>query len=148
MARIRITKQFTFETAHALLNYDGLCRNIHGHSYTLFVTLCGEPEPDPGHSDCGMVMDFGKLKQIVREAIVDPLDHALLLNKNASSEEISVLEKFNKLYLLPYQPTCENLLADIAARLGSRLPERVTLHSLKLCETATSYAEWYADDNA
>ncbi len=147
MACIRITKEFSFETAHALLNYDGLCRNIHGHSYALFVTLAGEPESNTDHSDTGMVMDFGKLKKIVRELIVEPMDHALLLNEKTPAEELAALGKFNKIVLLPYQPTCENLLSDFAQRLRSRLPERVRLHSLKLCETASSFAEWYADDN-
>ena len=49
MAKIRITKEFTFETGHALYGYDGLCKNVHGHSYKLDVTLIGTPKEDPGH---------------------------------------------------------------------------------------------------
>ena len=50
--------------------------------------------------------------------------------------------------LVDYQPTCENMLADFACRLRGGLPAGVELHALKLHETAASYAEWYADDNA
>ena len=55
---IRITKEFKFETGHALYGYDGLCKNVHGHSYKLSVTLLGTPITDPDHVKYGMVMDF------------------------------------------------------------------------------------------
>ena len=66
MATIRVTKSFTFEMAHALWNYDGPCRNIHGHSYELLVTISGHPITDENSPKLGMVMDFGDLKKIVR----------------------------------------------------------------------------------
>lgn len=147
MSTIRITKEFKFEMAHALMNYDGPCRNIHGHSYYLYVTLTGEPVQTTGSPDCGMVLDFGKLKKIVRETIVDELDHALLLNDQTPEEEVRALKNFNKVVLVPFQPTCENLLIDFAARLKPLLPAHINLFSLKLCETVTSFAEWYASDN-
>ena len=56
---IRLTKEFTFEAAHALEGYDGLCREIHGHSYRLFVTVKGTPCADESNPKFGMVMDFG-----------------------------------------------------------------------------------------
>ncbi|MBP7509547.1 MAG: 6-carboxytetrahydropterin synthase, partial [Prolixibacteraceae bacterium] len=46
MAKIRVTKYYDFEMAHALWNYDGLCKNIHGHSYKLHITVIGEPIDD------------------------------------------------------------------------------------------------------
>ena len=66
MARIRITKEFKFETAHALMGYDGLCKHIHGHSYELLVTVIGHPIEDESNPKLGMVMDFGDLKKIVK----------------------------------------------------------------------------------
>ena len=63
--KVQLTKQFDFEMAHALMNYDGHCKNIHGHSYKLYITVEGEPNPDEKSSKCGMVMDFGDLKKIV-----------------------------------------------------------------------------------
>lgn len=148
MTKIRITKEFKFETAHALNGYDGLCKHIHGHSYELMVTVIGDPIEDNTSPKLGMVMDFGDLKKIVREEIVDQMDHALVLNK--SSEEANNLvgrdEMFNRVMIVDYQPTSENMLVDFAARIQPRLPEGIKLHSMFLRETVTSYAEWFAAD--
>ena len=64
---IRITKKFDFETGHALYGYDGKCKNIHGHSYKLFVTVQGTPITDTSHVKYGMVIDFTDLKKIVND---------------------------------------------------------------------------------
>ena len=58
MAKIRITKQFKFEMAHALAGYDGICANIHGHSYRLWVTIIGDVNSEDGHVKNGMVLDL------------------------------------------------------------------------------------------
>ena len=79
MATIRLTKEFSFEAAHALDGYDGPCREIHGHSYRLFVTVKGHPSEDSRDPKYGMVMDFGILKRIVQEEVVSTFDHALVL---------------------------------------------------------------------
>lgn len=149
MAIIRLTKEFSFEAAHALYGYDGPCREIHGHSYRLFVTVRGVPETDADDPKCGMVMDFGVLKRIVNEEIVHKLDHALVLQNNPSDESLRrvLSERFGNVVVVDYRPTCENMLPDFARRIRSRLPEGVTLHSLRLHETATSFAEWFAEDN-
>lgn len=145
---IRITKEFRFEAAHALWNYDGLCRNIHGHSYILYVTICGHPIRNIEDTKCGMVMDFSLLKQIVNRHIIDHFDHALMVNAHTPHKEMAREGGlFGKVIALPYQPTCENMLIDFAERLQSVLPGHVSLYSLRLHETATSYAEWYASDN-
>lgn len=148
MATIRITKEFKFESAHALLGYDGPCKNIHGHSYKMAVTLIGEPIDDATSPKNGMVMDFGDLKQIVNESIVKPFDHALVLNantKNVNSEDVKSLS--GKLILADYQPSCENLLIDFAVKIKNKLPENVKLFSIRLDETSNSFAEWFASDN-
>lgn len=148
MAIIRLTKEFSFEAAHALGGYDGPCREIHGHSYRLFVTIKGEPSTDPTNPKQGMVMDFGVLKKIVSEEIISRFDHALVLRSTADEALRKLLsEQFDNLIVVDYQPTCENMLDDFARRISARLPEGVVLHSLRLHETATSYAEWYAEDN-
>ena len=150
MAKIRLTKEFSFESAHALDGYDGLCREIHGHSYRLFVTIKGEPVSEEGEPKLGMVMDFGDLKRIVNSEVVDRLDHSFVLRDSSQNTELlnALGNKFNKIVLVDYQPTCENMLADFAERLQKALPANVELHSLRLHETATSYAEWYAEDNS
>lgn len=148
MSIIRITKHFTFEMAHALKDYDGPCKNIHGHSYELHVTLKGCPQNDENSPKNGMLMDFGDLKNLIKTELIDLFDHSLVLNKNTEDSVIKQLkEHFNNIQLVDYQPTSENLLIDFAKRLKTKLPSKIELYSLKLRETATSYAEWYALDN-
>ena len=86
MKTIRITKQFTFETGHALYGYDGKCRNVHGHSYKLHVTVIGKPISDANHVKFGMVIDFSDLKEIVKEEIVSVFDHATVFKALLSHE--------------------------------------------------------------
>ncbi|WP_209401445.1 6-carboxytetrahydropterin synthase [Pseudozobellia sp. WGM2] len=149
MDNIRITKQFNFETGHALYGYDGKCRNVHGHSYKLSVTVIGRPITDTSHVKLGMVIDFGDLKKIVKEEIVDKFDHATVFNKNTPHVELAkeLTDRGHNVILADYQPTSENMVIDFAKKIGGRLPENITLHSLKLQETDTSYAEWYSSDN-
>lgn len=146
---IRITKQFFFETGHALYGYDGKCRNVHGHSYNLSVTVIGTPIDDKEHVKLGMVIDFGDLKAIVKSEIVDKFDHATVFNKNTPHVELAKeLEKRgHSIILVDYQPTSEMMLLDFAEIIAKNLPAEIKLHSLKLQETGTSHAEWYASDN-
>jgi len=148
MNSIRITKHFDFESAHALYGYDGKCKNIHGHSYHIYVTVIGTPIEDDKHPKNGMVMDFGDLKVIVKREIVSKFDHAVVLNANSPHKELAntINDYSHKVVLVPYQPTSENMLIDFAERIQSQLPQNVLLHSLKLYETANSYAEWFASD--
>lgn len=149
MSVVRVTKQFSFEMAHTLDGYDGACREIHGHSYRLFVTVRGVPCADEGSPKCGMVVDFGVLKLIVNRLVVDRLDHSLVIRRSERNEQIlGVLnDRFGRVVEVDYQPTCENMLADFAARIEADLPSHVKLHALRLHETATSFAEWMAEDN-
>lgn len=147
MQTIRITKEFKFEMAHALKGYDGLCRNIHGHSYELLVTVSGIPIQDKNSTRLGMVLDFGDLKKIVRGCIVDEFDHALVLNRESAQDFSKDAEMFGRTILVDYQPTSENMLIDFAARLIPLLPPQVKLRYLLLRETVTSHAEWFAEDN-
>lgn len=143
-----MTKEFHFEMAHALWNYDGACKNIHGHSYRLYVTLIGSPIQDENNVKFGMVLDFKDLKEIVNKNVVDILDHSLVVYEKAAGPVLDkVKEMYEKVYVLDFQPTCENLILYIADLLQAALPQSLNLHSLKLFETATSYAEWFASDN-
>ena len=149
MSNIRITKQFSFETGHALYGYDGKCKNLHGHSYKLFVTVIGSPIADPKNVKYGMVLDFGDLKKIVNEEIVDVFDHATVFNKNTPHLELAneLIKREHHVLLTDYQPTTEMMVIDFADKLKMRLPKTIKLHSIKLQETDTSFAEWYASDN-
>ena len=124
---ITITKEFTFASAHRLLNHEGSCKNLHGHNYKLIVEITGPLDTGEASSSFGMVMDFKKFKGIVWERILDRLDHHYLNDIFASDA-----------------PTAENMVAWIAGILESSF----SLHHLKLIrvvlyETDTSYATWY-----
>lgn len=115
---IEITKQFRFEAAHFIPNHPGLCKNLHGHQYLLEVTISGEL-----NEKTKMVMDFGDLKKIVKENIVDKYDHS---------------------YLNDYfeYPTAENMVQFFAKVLTAKLPWGINLRKIKLWETHNSYATW------
>ena len=149
MAIIRVSKEFNFEMAHALENYDGFCKNIHGHSYKFFVTVIGEPISDNKNPKLGMVIDFGDLKAIVNKEIVKVFDHAFVLNKDSHfNPGKDAHEMFGNTIYVNYQPTCENLIVDFAKRIKTVLPKNIELFSLRLYETASSYSEWFAADNS
>jgi 6-pyruvoyltetrahydropterin/6-carboxytetrahydropterin synthase len=122
---------------------------VHGHSYKLSVTVIGSPIGDTTHVKLGMVIDFGDLKKIVKEEIVDRFDHATVFNKNTPHIELAkeLMERGHNVILADYQPTSENMVIDFAAKITARLPKNILLHSLKLQETDSSFAEWYASDN-
>ena len=134
MNKIRVTKQFNFETGHALYGYDGACRNVNGHSYKLFVTVIGIPIDDSENVKYGMVIDFKYLKKIINEEVVEVFDHATVFNKNTPHKELAMTLKNSghKVILADYQPTCELLVIDFAKKIKNRLPKNISLHSLKL----------------
>lgn len=147
MTNIRVTKEFDFEMAHALHGYHGACKNIHGHSYHLSVCLLGRVLNNPEHSENGMVIDFSVLKKIVKTQVVEDFDHALMLNEDSAKAKSLTQSPFEKTLLVPFQPTCENLLIEIVRRIKPHLPQFITLHHLRLRETSGSFAEWFAEDN-
>ncbi len=149
MSKIRITKQFSFETGHALYGYDGKCRNVHGHSYKLSVTVIGTPITDSQNVKFGMVIDFSDLKKIVKEEIVDVFDHATVFNAGTPHVELAaeLSNRGHHVILVDYQPTSENMVTDFASKIKNRLPDGIELFSLRLQETETSFAEWFASDN-
>jgi 6-pyruvoyltetrahydropterin/6-carboxytetrahydropterin synthase len=145
---IRVTKKFTFDMAHALYGYDGPCKNIHGHTYVLYVTLKGKILEKENHPKNGMVIDFTDFKRIVNEQVIQVFDHSLVLNLNSPHAQLHDLHSnFEKINYVPYQPSCENLLIDFVNRINIKLPNNIIINSLKLEETPTSFAEWYLDDN-
>ncbi|TDN88151.1 6-pyruvoyltetrahydropterin/6-carboxytetrahydropterin synthase [Salegentibacter sp. 24] len=148
MSKIRITKKFSFETGHALYGYDGKCRNVHGHSYKLSVCVIGEPITDKNNVKFGMVIDFGDLKKIVKTEIVDRFDHATVFNRNTPHLELAeeLKNRGHHVILVEYQPTSENMVVDFAEKIQRHLPDHIKLHSLKLQETESSFAQWCASD--
>jgi len=145
---LRVTKIFDFETAHALWNYDGKCKNIHGHSYKLTISISGEVVDDINHVKNGMIIDFADLKKIVKKEVVSPFDHCLLLNANTPHSDYAKVENgFSKMMLCDYQPTAENMLIDMVNRILPKLPKHITLKYAKLQETDNSFVEWFKSEN-
>lgn len=136
-----LTKIFHFEMAHAIDGYNGMCKNIHGHSYKLHVTVgasCNEDEfiPPPG-----FLLDFKDLKKIVNNAVVELFDHKLVLSKNYIAKHPEVNEQEN-LVTWDAEPTAENLLLFMKRLIKKELPENIQLLEMKLYETQNSYAAW------
>lgn len=148
MAAIRVTKEFSFEMAHALEGYDGACSRIHGHSYRLWVTVEGTPCVSADSPKQGMVIDFGELKRIVGETIVERFDHAFVVRRTVENSTLvdAMTAHYKGVHVVDWQPTSENLVARFVELLRPQLPTGVHLYSVRLSETATSYAEWIDEE--
>lgn len=118
---LTITKtRFEFAAAHYLPDFDGACKNLHGHNYFLDVEITG---PIDSETYPSMILDFGKLKKIVNGEIIQKLDHGLL-------NDVAGLEV----------PTAERMVMWIVTRLRKKLGDNLV--RVRLYETSTSYAEW------
>ena len=137
---VRVTKKFTFDMAHALYGYDGPCKNIHGHTYHLHVTILGKIISDANNPKQGMVLDFKDLKNIVKEKIIHTFDHALVLNEHSPHKSLmkNLEEQFEKIIFLPTQPSCENLLLHFQYLIAPYFSAAEKLVYMKLEETPSS----------
>ena len=142
---IQITKIFHFEMAHAIFGYEGACKNIHGHSYELHVSVAaagGNPDYIPAP---GFVVDFSEIKRTVNKTVIEKMDHVLLLSEAFLAINPSFSSAEN-LVIWPMEPTVENMLVFIMKTVSLHLPISIKLVSLKLYETKNSYAEWTNDN--
>lgn len=138
---LSITKIFHFEAAHTISCYQGQCKNIHGHSYELHVTISGTEL-----NETNMLIDFKELKKIVQINVTSDFDHALILK--SSDENKLIYEKMStKILWVKSEPTAEFMVMEMAKRIAPNLPENILLKKLKLYETASCYAEWENDSN-
>ena len=80
---------------------------------------------------------------------MDHFDHATVFNQNTPHVELAneLKNRGHHVILVDYQPTSENMVVDFAKKIQDRLPKDINLHSLKLQETESSFAEWFASDN-
>jgi 6-pyruvoyltetrahydropterin/6-carboxytetrahydropterin synthase len=148
MAILRLTRVYNFDMAHALLNYHGKCKNIHGHTYKLEVTVKGTLCNDIASPNKGMLIDFSDFKKLIGENIVSVWDHALMIHQNSDPELLDALKKnYEKLIFVPFQPTTENMVWELSLLIKKLLPPDLSLFSLRLYETEKSFAEWFADEN-
>lgn len=137
---LKVTKIFRFETAHAIHGYEGLCKNIHGHSYILHVTVGIPNNNDAYLPGTGFIIDFKDLKKIINEAVVKPFDHALILSEEYLKQHPD-MNGMENLHVWKMEPSVENMLIYIKHRILDKFPNNITLCKLKLYETNDSYAE-------
>ncbi len=136
-----LTKIFDFETAHAIDGYNGMCKNIHGHSYQLHVTVGAVVNEDVFLPAPGFLLDFKDLKSIVQKAVVELFDHKLVLSHNYIARHPEVNDQEN-LVAWEAEPTAENLLLFMKRVIRNELPAELKLVELRLYETKNSYATW------
>ncbi|SEG02627.1 6-pyruvoyltetrahydropterin/6-carboxytetrahydropterin synthase [Caloramator fervidus] len=147
--KVMATKEFTFDCAHMLSNHEGMCANLHGHTYKLQVTVTRDELKKEGSSQ-GMVVDFGDLKRIVKELIVDKFDHSFIFWEGGSEAErkIADIVQKNNLKIVKFKdrPTAENMALYIFKVLNEHLKDKnLRVVKVKLYETPTSFAEVYED---
>ncbi|MGX2951284.1 6-carboxytetrahydropterin synthase QueD [Ursidibacter sp. B-7004-1] len=136
----KIAKEFSFDMAHMLDGHDGKCKNLHGHTYTLQVEICGELYVEGAKS--GMVMDYSDLKLIVKKHILDKMDHAFIYD-STSEKECKIASLLNELdsktFAIPMRTTAEQMAKYIFETLTAvGLP----ISLIRLWETPTSYCEY------
>lgn len=141
---LQLTKIFQFETAHAISGYEGLCRNIHGHSYELHVTVRTRNLKAGFIDKPGFLVDFKEIKAVVKEEVVNYFDHRLFVSEAYIASHPSIADLEN-LEVWAYEPSAENILLFILEKLNRAFPEHIYIHNMRLYETSTSYAEWTKD---
>ena len=132
-----VTKTVKFDAAHVLTNHQGLCKNLHGHTYRVDVSVAGSDED--GND---MVIDFKDLKRIATEVICARFDHAFVYNTESAGErEIAAVVEKNgmRTVAIPFRSTAENLAKHFFASLREQIPG---LASVRVWETADSCAEY------
>jgi 6-pyruvoyltetrahydropterin/6-carboxytetrahydropterin synthase len=147
---LTVTKEFKFDCAHMLEGHEGLCKNVHGHTYKLFVEVqhFGPMTIEEGPSE-GMVVDFKDLKNVVERRIVSKMDHAFIANENTAvnsneAKIVSVLESLGmKIYKMHDRPTAENMSKHIYAAIEKEIKGTpIVLKSVVVYETPTSFAKF------
>jgi 6-pyruvoyltetrahydropterin/6-carboxytetrahydropterin synthase len=148
MATLRLTRVFSFDMAHVLLNYQGKCKNIHGHTYKLEVTVKGVPCNEEDSPQKGMLIDFSDFKKLIENVIISVWDHALMIHVDSDPALLDALKNnYEKVLFVSFQPTTENMICELASIIKKILPANLQLFSLRLYETEKSFAEWYASEN-
>lgn len=156
MNEISITKEFSWDMAHMLAGHDGLCKNLHGHTYKMQVEVCkniGTVITDDSDASHGMIIDFKDLKNIINAKVIEPLDHAFIYRKDSSDplekELAEILKKYDRKILgVNYRTTVEELTLNIFNELDTYLDAMdIQLKSIKIWETPESFAEVKRGDN-
>lgn len=139
-----ITRHFEFDAGHRIPEHDNKCRNVHGHRYQMNVTVAGRLHESG--SETGMVMDYGKLKELVNAAVVDVWDHGFLVwAHDTLLREFFAEWHDHKTVVLDQVPTAENLVAEAARLIDAALKQggySCWLKHVTLWETPNCSADW------
>ena len=147
--KIEITRRLEFDAGHRIPHHDGQCRHIHGHRYVIEVTVLGSVLEHQGYGDDGMVLDFGDIKKITQEYIVEKWDHAFLVAKEDTSL-VQFLSSIpgHKTVIMDSIPTVENLAQTAFAILDpifkTNFSGRLNLSRLRMYETPNCWADVHA----
>ena len=145
-SNISITRRLEFDSGHRIPNHDGQCRHLHGHRYAIEVTLTGEVADHPGKADDGMVLDFGDIKRLTNQYVVEPWDHAFLVAKE-DEKLVAFLASMpnHKTVIMEHVPTVENLANTAFAILqpvfNKAFGGRLELSADRLYETPNCWAD-------
>jgi 6-pyruvoyltetrahydropterin/6-carboxytetrahydropterin synthase len=143
---ISITRRLEFDSGHRIPNHHGQCRHLHGHRYAIEVTLTGEVADHPGKPDDGMVLDFGDIKLLTNQYVVDLWDHAFLVAKEDKSvvDFLATLPN-HKTVIMEHVPTVENLanaaFAILQPVFSKAFAGRLELSALRIYETPNCWAD-------
>ena len=143
---VSITRRLEFDSGHRIPNHDGQCKHLHGHRYAIEVTLTGEIAGHPGKADDGMVLDFGDIKRLTNQHVVELWDHAFLVAKE-DEVLVSFLDSLpnHKTVIMEHVPTVENLANTAFAILQPIFQQafggRLVLTALRLYETPNCWAD-------
>ena len=153
LSKIAITRRLEFDAGHRLPNHKSQCRNVHGHRYALEITLSAEVIDEEGAADDGMVMDFGDIKRIANENLVDLWDHSFLVYRGDTvMVEFLAAIPSHKTVVLDVVPTAENLVQTAFVILKDAYHDRfgntLTLIRVRLYETPNCWADASAEASA
>lgn len=143
---ISITRRLEFDSGHRIPNHDGQCRHLHGHRYAIEVTLTGDVANHPGKADDGMVLDFGDIKKLTNQYVVELWDHAFLVAKEDEGLVAFLATLPNhKTVIMEHVPTVENLATAAFAILkpvfNKAFEGRLELSCIRLYETPNCWAD-------
>lgn len=143
---MQITTRLEFDAGHRIPCHKSQCRNLHGHRYSIEITLSGDIIQQENASENGMVMDFSDVKAIARRAVVDVWDHAFLVYKN-DTEVLNFLNTLpdHKTVVMASVPTAENMAAEAFRILKNEYQDsygnHLKLERVRLYETPNSWAD-------
>ncbi len=143
---LSITRRLEFDSGHRIPNHDGQCKHLHGHRYAIEITLTGEVADHPGKADDGMVLDFGDIKRLANQYVVEPWDHAFLVAKEDAGlvAFLGTLPN-HKTVIMEHVPTVENLahaaFTILKPIFSKAFGGRLELSMIRLYETPNCWAD-------